>query len=79
MGKVIVTYHAKEQFNRLSTEEQAELKRLLAEPDELARTKQVGKSERFVSRFGQNKRAYWTRSDDGTIVVLSVVHDALAA
>ena len=70
---VVVTYHAREQFSRLSRQEQASLKRLLGEPTNVAQATQVGGSDRFVSRLGGGKRVHWRKSDDGKIVVLSVV------
>lgn len=73
MTDVVVTYQAKEQVGRLSVEEQEALSHLLNEPNRPEKTKQVGESGRFVSRLGQDKRVYWTKSDDGDIVVLSVV------
>jgi len=73
MTDVVVTYQAKEQVGRLSVEEQEALSHLL-EPDRLEKnTQQIRDSGKFVSRLGQDKRVYWTKSDDGDIVVLSVV------
>jgi hypothetical protein len=70
---VDVSYHAQEQFKRLSPKERTDLTRLLSQNESLVHTNQVGESGRFVSRFGNNKRVLWKKSDDGTVVVLSVV------
>jgi hypothetical protein len=78
-AEVVITYNAKEQFNRLSKQEQAELMRVLSEPDRLKRSQQVGGTSGYVSRFGQDKRAYWTLGD-GQVLVLSIVaRNTLAA
>ncbi len=77
---VTVTYHAQEQVKRLSDRERDELAHLLTDADSLHNAAHMDDSGRFVSRLGRDKRVYWTRSDDGSIVVLSVVvYNALAA
>ena len=70
--EVVIAYHAKEQFNRLSKEEKVELTHLLSEPDRLKRSKQIGGPGRYVSHLGQDKRVYW-EMNGGKVVVLSVV------
>ena len=72
-AELVVTYQAREQFNRLSPQEQADLTRVLSEPEKLKPARMTGHSGRFVSRFGKDKRVYWEESDDGKLVVLSVV------
>ena len=72
-AEMVVNYHAREQFSRLTTQEQENLKRVLSEPTNSEQARQVGDSDRFVSRFGHDMRVHWKKSDDGKIVVLSVV------
>jgi hypothetical protein len=71
--EVIVTYHAKEQVDRLSPRERAALMRLASAPGSLAETRPTETAGKFVSRLGEDKRVYWERTSDGRIVILSVV------
>ena len=70
---VVVTYQAREQFGRLSSQDQASLRRVLGDPSAPGTTKQADSPERFVSKFGRGMRVHWKRADDGKVVVLSVV------
>jgi hypothetical protein len=44
-----------------------------ADSTESEHTEQAGSQSGFVSRFGRDKRVYWKKSNDGKIVVLSIV------
>ena len=68
---VRVSYHAQEQMKRLSPKERAELDRVLNNRDQPP--KKVEASGRFVSRFGNNKRVVWQKTDGDDVVILTVV------
>jgi len=70
---VVVAYHAREQFDRLSRQDRASLRRVLDGPADPGTTKQTDASDRFVSRFGRGMRVHWRKVEDGKVVVLSVV------
>ena len=52
---VVVAYHAREQFDRLSRQDRASLRRVLDGPADPGTTKQTDASDRFVSRFGRHE------------------------
>ena len=71
-AEVAIAYQAREQFSRLSAQERTALACALnsaAEPDPAERH---GKPARFVSTFGPDMGACWTRDGSG-VVVLSIV------
>ena len=68
-----VTYHAKEQFDRLSSREKRDLTLLLSSLTVQDQARRIESSDKFVSRLGDNKRVVWKRLEDGKILVLSVV------
>ena len=75
-AEVVVTYQARQQFGRLSPQEQAALTHVLNDPAATTRTEPAGDPGKFVSRLGRDMRVYWTRQGDGKIAVLSVVRQA---
>jgi len=70
---VKVAYHAEEQMKRLSSQEWSELRTILGNGSPTDQTTKVASSEKFVTKFGKNKRAVWKKEGDGDVVVLAVV------
>jgi hypothetical protein len=70
---VKVSYRAQEQVKRLSPRERLELASALDGAEPTAKATKVEDSEKFVTRFGKNKRAVWEKESDGNILVLAVV------
>ncbi len=66
-------YQAQEQVNGLPEGERLDLVRVLSEGENPTHTSRASGSERFISRFGANRRALWERSASGDVTVLSVV------
>jgi len=60
-------------MKRLTPRERRELDDLLVEGVKPENTQSVDASNRFVSRFGNNKRVLWEKSGSGDVVVLTVL------
>lgn len=68
-----ISYHAQEQMKRLSPQERLELDHILENSDKLQQTQKIEPSGKFVSRFGQNMRVVWQKTNSGDIIVLTVI------
>jgi len=68
-----VAYQAQEQVNGPPESERLDLVRVLSEGEDPTHIGRASGSDRFVSRFGANRRALWERSASGDVTVLSVV------
>jgi hypothetical protein len=66
-----VTYQAEPQFHRLSKAEEAELERVVTDPQRPG--SELPPPGKFVSRLGASKRVVWTLSDQGRPRIVSVV------
>lgn len=70
---VRVSYHAQEQMKRLSPGERREFDHLFEKSAALEETRPMEHPGRFVSRLGQDKRVVWQKTDDGDVLVLTVI------